>query len=427
MSLGALFGVVLRVEPVDGDFGEVGIGVVAGAVFVGEALGFGHDVEGLRRLETHAAEIEVLEDVEHLQSGEALGVGVHTADVDAAVVGDEGIEPLGLHVAEVFFGEPAADAFEVGIDSVGDGAFVEGVASAFGDQLIGTGEVGIAADVVFVGGRAAGSVGVHGVDGFFDAGSGTEEGREVALDVPADDLGVGRAVFAVMDGGLEELSPLELAVALMESPPSGESAGSGDGDGAEGRDDSVFSAGADGGERKGARGFAGAGHADDFGKFWIPDEGVAIAAETGAGGLHEAEAGIDGDSGVNGRSTALEHVNADLGGDGVGGSGRAVAAEGGGAGGETGAGGSIAGMDIGAEEAVVGGGLEFGEFLVGIWGGAGGLGGGYRNAGCDGGSGYGEREGGEELAAAHRYRLQVTWCRVQRSEPRAPGSGKASG
>jgi hypothetical protein len=31
------------------------------------------------------------------------------------------------------------------------------------------------------------------------------------------------------------------------------------------------------------------------------------------------------------------------------------------------------------------------------------------------------------LAAAHRYRLQVTWCRVQRSEPRAPGSGKASG
>jgi len=68
----------------------VGIGVVAGAVFVGEALGFGHDVEGLGRLEAHAAEIEVLKDVEHLQSGEALGVGAHAADVDAAVVGDEG-------------------------------------------------------------------------------------------------------------------------------------------------------------------------------------------------------------------------------------------------------------------------------------------------------------------------------------------------
>ena len=74
-----------------------------------------------------------------MQSGEALGVGAHTANVDAAIVGDEGIDPLGLVVAEIFFGEPAADAFEVGIDGVGDGAVVEGVASALGDQLIGAG------------------------------------------------------------------------------------------------------------------------------------------------------------------------------------------------------------------------------------------------------------------------------------------------
>ena len=250
---------------------------------------------------------------------------------------------------------------------------------------------------------------MHGVGGFFDAGAGAEKDGEVALDVPADDLGVGRAVFAVMDGGLEEIGPFELAVALMEGPPSAESAGGGDGNGAEGRDDSVFCAGADGDEGERLRGFAGAGHGDDFGKFWIPDEGVAIAAEAGAGGFHETEAGIDGDGGVDGRAAAFEHVDADLGGDGVGGAGGSVAAEGGGAGGETGAGGAIAGVDVGAEEAVVGGGLEFREGLVGIWGGTGGLGGRDGSAGGgdgDGGSGNGEGKGGEELAAAHGYRLQ---------------------
>ena len=46
---------------------------------------------------------------------------------------------------------------------------------------------------------------------------------------------------------------------------------------------------------------------------------------------------------------------------------------------------------------------EFGEGLA-VWAAA------MRSAGgwSDGGSGNGEREGGEELAAAHRYRLQVT-------------------
>ena len=194
-ELGALLGVVLGVEPVDGDLGEVRIGVVAGAVFVGEALGFDLDVEGVGGLEAHAAQVEVLEDVEHLQGGEALGVGGHGVDVDAAIVGDEGLDPLGVLVAEVVGGEPAADALEVGVDGLGDGAVVEGVAAAFGDEAIGAGEVGIAADVAFAGRFAAGRVGVHGVGGLFDAGAGRGEGGEVALDVVADDLRRGRRRF----------------------------------------------------------------------------------------------------------------------------------------------------------------------------------------------------------------------------------------
>ena len=241
---GAFLCVLLGVEPVDGDFGEVRVGVVEGAVFVGEALGFDLDVEGFGGLEAHAAEVEVFGDVEELEGGEALGVGGHGVDVDAAVVGDDGVVPLGVLGAEVFDGHPSADALEVGFDGFGDGAVVVGVAAAFGDEAIGAGEVGVAADVAFVGGFAVGGEGVHGVDGFFDAGARCGEVGEAALDVIADDLRCGRAGFAVVDGGFEELGPFEFAVALVESPPGVEGAGDGDGDGSVGWEGSVFCAGA---------------------------------------------------------------------------------------------------------------------------------------------------------------------------------------
>ena len=236
MSLARCFGVLFRVEPVDGDFGEVRVGVVAGAVFVGEALGFDLDVEGFGGLEAHVAEVEIFGDVEELEGGEALGVGGHGVDVGAAVVGDEGVEPLGVLGAEVFGGHPSADAFEVGFDGLGDGAVVVGVAAAFGDEAIGAGEIGIAADVAFVRRFAVGRVGVHGVGGLFDAGAGFGEVGEVALDVVADDLRCGGAGFAVVDRGLEELGPFEFAVALVEVPPGVECAGDGDGDGSVGRE-----------------------------------------------------------------------------------------------------------------------------------------------------------------------------------------------
>ncbi len=63
-ELGALGCVGFGVQPLDGDLGEVRIGVVAGAVFVGEALGFDLDVQGVGGLEAHAAQVEVFGDVE---------------------------------------------------------------------------------------------------------------------------------------------------------------------------------------------------------------------------------------------------------------------------------------------------------------------------------------------------------------------------
>src|SRR5205814_2088934 len=166
-------------------------------VCVCEAVGFDLEGEGCGRLGGHVAEVETFGDVEELEGGEALGVGGHGVDVDAAVVGNEGVEPLGVLGAEVFGGHPAADALEVGFNGFGDGAVVVGVAAAFGDEAVGAGEVGVAAHVAFVGGFAVGRVGVHGVGGLFDAGAGFGEEGEVALDVVADDLWGGGAGFAV--------------------------------------------------------------------------------------------------------------------------------------------------------------------------------------------------------------------------------------
>jgi hypothetical protein len=101
-EFGAFLCVVLRVEPVDGDFCEVGIGVVAGAVFIGEALGFDLTWSDCGT-GSPSAHVELLDDVEHLQCGQALRVGAHAVDVDAAVVGDERFDPLGLMLAEIFF------------------------------------------------------------------------------------------------------------------------------------------------------------------------------------------------------------------------------------------------------------------------------------------------------------------------------------
>ena len=193
-----------------GIFGEVRIGVVARAIFVGEALGFDLRVKRCGGLESHAAEIEIFGDVEKLESGEALRVGGHGVDVEAAIVGDERIEPFGVLFAKIGARDPAADAFEIGFDRLRDGAVVVSVAAALGDHFVSAREIGIAEDVAFVGSFAAGRPGVHGVGGFFDAGIGARERGEIALDVGADDLRNGHAGFGEMNRGLEEFVPISI-------------------------------------------------------------------------------------------------------------------------------------------------------------------------------------------------------------------------
>ena len=304
--------VILRVQPVDGNLRKMRVRVVTRAVFIRQTLGLDLHMQRLGGLEAHLAHVELLDDVEHLQRRETLGVRTHTVDVHAAVVGHQRLHPFRVVLAEVFGRQPAADALEVGVYGPGDRAVVEGVAAAFGDHSIGAGQVGVAEDVVLVRCSAGGFVGVNGVGCLLDAGARAKKGRHVALDVVADDLRDRGAGLAVVDSRLEEFGPLEFAVALVQRPPAVERARRGDRNGAQVRQNAILCAGTGGCERQRLWRAARAGHAHNLGGLRVPEQGIAVAAKARADGLDEAEHYVCGDRSIHGRPAPLEHLDGSL-------------------------------------------------------------------------------------------------------------------
>ena len=67
------------------------------------------------------------------------------------------------------------------------------------------------------------------------------------------------------------------------------------------------------------RGAAGSVEAVEFIVFGGVDDGEEISADAAGHGFHEAHGGVGGDGGVDGVAAGLEDVEADLGGEGVGG------------------------------------------------------------------------------------------------------------
>ena len=171
---------------------------------------------------------------------------------------------------EVVIGQPAADTLEIAIDSPGDRALIEGRPAAFGDHAVGPGEVRIAEHVAFARRLAPRHVDVPGVGGLLDAGAGAQEGRHVARDVEADDLRLGDAGLAEVDRRLEQLRPLQLAVALVQRPPGVERSGRGDGYRAERRQGAVLRTRARRFEAEALGRAPGTGEADHLRLFGIP-------------------------------------------------------------------------------------------------------------------------------------------------------------
>ena len=99
-QLGALGGVLFRDEPLD-ELGartsKVGVGVKLGAVGEGELLGLDVGVQIVCRVEPHRSQVVQLEDIEHLEGGDALRIGwqlVHA--VPPAIRRRDGGHPLAV-------------------------------------------------------------------------------------------------------------------------------------------------------------------------------------------------------------------------------------------------------------------------------------------------------------------------------------------
>jgi hypothetical protein len=273
--------------------------------------------------------------------------------------------------------EPSADALEVRIDGFRDRAIVKRVAAALGNHAVGARQIEIAADVILVRRNTAGHIRVQSVVNLFDLCPETNERHHVALDVVADDLRRGVAIFAGVDGRLEQLGPFEFAVTLVQGPPSIQATGRGDADRAQGGNRAILRPGTHCFQSESFRRAAGAGHAGELAHLGIPYESEAVAAEAGADRLYKTEHRVGGDSSIDRGATALQHCNGGLRGQRMSCAGRAIQAECWRARGETRARGTIAGVHISANEFFLARRLKRSEGLFGYaarGGGAAGLG-----------------------------------------------------
>ncbi|MND92827.1 hypothetical protein D3C80_850010 [compost metagenome] len=228
---------------------------------------------------------------------------------------------------QVGAGHPAADALEIALDMVGDHAVIEGVAAALGDHAIGAAQVGVGEDLARLRRAAVGRIDLLAVVVLLDQGGAPVEPGHVALQIPGDDLGYGHALFAQFGDGDQDVLPRQFAVALVGAPPGVDRAGDVDGHGAVSGQVAVGAGlGPCRGQRQAARAVPGTVEADDFFLCRVPHQTEGVAADAVGGRLQEAQGGIDGDGGVDGRAPAPQGVQTDQGSRRVSRGGRAVGA-----------------------------------------------------------------------------------------------------
>ena len=123
---------------------KCGVGVEPGPVLERELLGLDEPVQVVGTAEAGSAEVVPLEDLQHLQRGDALAVGRQLPHVVTAVVERSRVRPTRCGVRRGRRREEPAGVAHVGLDRAGDVAAIEGVATAAGDLLERVGEARVA-------------------------------------------------------------------------------------------------------------------------------------------------------------------------------------------------------------------------------------------------------------------------------------------
>ena len=180
-------------------------------------------------------EFDVLEDVDHLESSEALAVGRQFAQlIPVLVERTGGVHPLTFVVGEILARKGAALRLEVGDHHICQLAVVEGIAAIAPDGLQRIGKVRIAEHLAGLGCRPVGEPDLAGVVEFEGIGLLPGSiGAQRAVEIHGDDRR-DRVTFAgIGDGRGQYVAHGELAEFVVHCEPRIDRAGNGDGQGAD--------------------------------------------------------------------------------------------------------------------------------------------------------------------------------------------------
>ena len=284
-----------------GDPGEGGVGVIPGAIFVGELLGLDQDVEPLGGVRAHALEVVGLHQVEHLEHGDPLAVRRELPDVKAPVIRRDGLVPRRGMAREVLLGEQAADGLRVGDDGVGDLPFVVGVGPLGGEDAEGLRQPGVLEDLAGARGLSAGEERRRRARHLCQAAGRGAPGR-------GDQLADGETLLGIRDRRREQLRERPGAEPGAQRVPPADASGHRPrqrplvGDLGEPLGLEEFERRCERGASAGIQAVQGLG-------LGVPDDGEQVAADAVGGRLDQAEDGIRGDRGVDGVAPVLQDAD----------------------------------------------------------------------------------------------------------------------
>ena len=263
-------------------------------------------------------QVDILENVDHLQSCEALAVGWQFAQFVAILVFRTGrLDPLAVMGGEIFAGEGTALSLEIVHHDIGERTIVIGVTPLAGDGLERIGKVGVAENLTSLGGGAVGEPDLARIGEIeFILASGV--GLERPVEIHADDRGDGVAFAGIPYGRCKVIGHRTLAEPLVHGKPRINRARNGNRQGAIRRQgigavqfllELV--------ERLALGAAARTVDAVKHSALGIIDDREQIAAYAIARGFHQAERGIGGNRRIDRVAAILENVERDLRGKGM--------------------------------------------------------------------------------------------------------------
>ncbi len=140
-------GVIFRKEIIDGNLDLLRVGDIPVPIGEGHFLGLHHVVKVVGRLIPQGGQVVTLEEVQHEEGGQALGVGGRLVNRVAPVRGGDGVPPVGPVIQKILLRQKTADFPAEADDLPGDFPLVEHIPSFPGDLFQGRSQAWVGEDV----------------------------------------------------------------------------------------------------------------------------------------------------------------------------------------------------------------------------------------------------------------------------------------